>query len=201
MSEIIEPSNLILLGVSLCGSIAIRFLTYRSKAPQEGPVLGVLLGFSFFMSVFWIWLFANILIDMLKILGILTGLPTTFLGLTVLAWGNSIGDFMANTSIARKGFVEMALTGCYAAPLFNILLGLGLSTLKVNLQVEGGIRFSHKDPHSVIPETLIIGSLVTLIFAIIATAFVGKFRMSKMQASIQIVLYLSIVLYAVYRGS
>jgi sodium/potassium/calcium exchanger 6 len=108
---------------------------------------------------------------------------------------------MANTSIARKGFVEMALTGCYAAPLFNILLGLGLSTLKVNLQVEGGIRFSHKDPHSVIPETLIIGSLVTLIFAIIATAFVGKFRMSKMQASIQIVLYLSIVLYAVYRGS
>lgn len=40
---------------------------------------------------------------------------------------------MANTSIARKGFAEMALTGCYASPLFNLVLGLGLSTFKANV--------------------------------------------------------------------
>ena len=73
------------------------------------------------------------MIDLLKVLGLLSGLPTTLLGLTVLAWGNSIGDFMANTAIAKKGFIEMALTGCYAAPLFNILFGLGISTLKMNI--------------------------------------------------------------------
>jgi solute carrier family 24 (sodium/potassium/calcium exchanger), member 6 len=122
-----------MLGVACCVSLIIRFYSYRTKSPQEGGVLGLLLAISFGMSVFWIWLFANIMIDLLKILGLLTGLPTTLLGLTVLAWGNSIGDFMANTSIARKGFVEMALTGCFASPLFNILLGLGISTLRANL--------------------------------------------------------------------
>ncbi len=63
----------------------------------------------------------------------MTGLPPNLLALTVLAWGNSIGDFMANTSIAKKGFAEMALTGCFAAPLFNNVLGLGLSTFKTNV--------------------------------------------------------------------
>ena len=85
------------------------------------------------MSVFWIWLVAKFLIDLLEIFGLLTGLPPTLLALTVLAWGNSIGDFMANTSIAKKGFAEMAITGCFAAPLFNLLLGLGISTFKNNI--------------------------------------------------------------------
>lgn len=107
-------------------------------------MLGIVSLISFVMSVFWIWLFANIIIDLLKVLGLITGLPTTLLGLTVLSWSNSIGDFMANTAIAKKGFIEMALTGCFAAPLFNILLGLGISTLKMNVFVGGhdGIRFS-----------------------------------------------------------
>lgn len=171
------------LCVTLIGSFVIRFFSYKSKAPTEGPLLGVLLGLSFAMSVFWIWLSANIMIDLLKILGLLTGLPTTFLGLTVLAWGNSTGDFMANTSIARKGFVEMAMTGCFASPLFNILLGLGISTLKCNLQQPSGIRFSYKDYHSAVPETLIIGTLIALLFSIIMTA-ANKNMMSKLQAKI-----------------
>jgi Ca2+/Na+ antiporter len=41
---------------------------------------------------------------------------------------------MANISIAKKGYAEMAMTGCYASPLFNLLLGLGISTLKLNLE-------------------------------------------------------------------
>ena len=126
-------------------SVIIRFMSYRTKPPTDSIVLGLILSLSFAMSVFWIWLFANIMVDLLKIFGLLTGLPTTLLGLTLVAWGNSIGDYMANTSIARKGFVEMALTGCYASPLFNILLGLGISTLNSNLHLResGGIRFSY----------------------------------------------------------
>ena len=66
-------------------------------------------------------------------MGIILGLAPTLLGLTILAWGNSIGDLMANLSIAKKGYAEMAMTGCYAGPVFNLLLGLGLSTLMLNL--------------------------------------------------------------------
>ena len=48
------------------------------------------------------------------------------LGLTVLAWGNSIGDFSTNMAMARKGLANMALTACYAGPVFNLLVGFPL---------------------------------------------------------------------------
>ena len=85
------------------------------------------------MSIIWIWFSASILIDLLELCGIITLIPSNLLGLTVLAWGNSIGDLMTVRAIAKKGYGEMAMTGCYAGPLFNTLFGLGLSTLKLNL--------------------------------------------------------------------
>jgi sodium/potassium/calcium exchanger 6 len=140
------------------------------------------------------------MIDLLKILGLLTGLPTTLLGLTVLAWGNSIGDFMANTSIAKKGFVEMALTGCFASPLFNILLGLGLSTLRANLQLGGtGIRFTYTDAHCEVPVVLILGTVVSIVYTIVMTAIVNKFRISKNQAKFLICIYAAIIAVACYK--
>ena len=165
-------------------------------------MLGVLLGFSFGMSVFWIWLFANIMIDLLKMLGLLTGLPTTLLGLTVLAWGNSIGDYMANTSIARKGFGEMAITGCFASPIFNILLGLGFSTLRINLLGNGreGIRFTNKDTESNIPLTMIAGSFVSLVFTLIMTTVVNDNRITKTQAKITIGIYLCTLISAMLQA-
>ena len=46
------------------------------------------------------------------------------LGMTVLAWGNSIGDFSTNMAMAKKGLANMALTACYAGPVFNLLVRL-----------------------------------------------------------------------------
>ena len=48
------------------------------------------------------------------------------LGLTVLAWGNSVGDLSTNMAMARKGLSNMAMTACFAGPVFNMLVGLGL---------------------------------------------------------------------------
>jgi len=47
------------------------------------------------------------------------------MGLTVLAWGNSMADLSANVTMARKGLANMAITACFAGPLFNILVGCG----------------------------------------------------------------------------
>ena len=49
------------------------------------------------------------------------------LGLTVLAWGNSIGDLVADVAVARAGSPDMAVTACFAGPLFNMLVGLGVA--------------------------------------------------------------------------
>jgi sodium/potassium/calcium exchanger 6 len=43
----------------------------------------------------------------------------------VLAWGNSMPDLSGNVTMARKGLANMAITACFAGPVFNILVGLG----------------------------------------------------------------------------
>jgi len=75
----------------------------------------------------WISFTSDIVIDLIKLIGMILDLPSALLGLTLLAWGNTYGDLSASVSMTKKGFGEMAATGCLAGPIFNILLGLGIS--------------------------------------------------------------------------
>ena len=36
-----------------------------------------------------------------------------------------MADWSANVTMARKGLANMAITACFAGPVFNILIGLG----------------------------------------------------------------------------
>jgi len=49
--------------------------------------------------------------------------------MTVLAWGNCLGDMSADVAMTKKGFGEMAITATMAGPIFNILIGGFLSNL------------------------------------------------------------------------
>ena len=83
----------------------------------------------------WLYMLANIIVDLLVVFELISGVSAALLGLTVLSWGNSVGDTFASVAISRKGFGEMALTGCIAAPIFNILLGIGITTIMCNLKL------------------------------------------------------------------
>lgn len=107
------------------------------------------------MSIVWIWVACNLIIDMIEIFGVLSGVPSTLLGVTLLAWGNSVGDFIANISISEKGFGEMALTGCFAGPLFDFMFGMGISTLMANLNNGAPLHFQYKDSEMSIPFILL----------------------------------------------
>lgn len=80
---------------------------------------------AFVMSVFWISVTAGELLGCLVTLGVILGLSPALLGLTVLAWGNSVGDLVADVAVARVGQPAMAVAGCFAGPMFNMLVGLG----------------------------------------------------------------------------
>lgn len=69
------------------------------------------------------------MIDAISLLGTILNLPVSFLGLTLLAWGNSAGDFVSNPAIAQLGLSQTAVTGCFAGPLFNTLIGFGVSLI------------------------------------------------------------------------
>ncbi len=57
----------------------------------------------------------------------MTEIRPVYLGLTILALGNSLLDFFNDTDIARKGSHVMAVTGVLAGPIFNLIMGLGLA--------------------------------------------------------------------------
>ena len=74
---------------------------------------------SFLMSIVWIFLIANELVSLLDSLGLAFHISPSLLGMTVLAWGNSVGDMVSDIVVARQGFPAMAIAACFGGPLFS----------------------------------------------------------------------------------
>lgn len=83
----------------------------------------------FLVAATWIDVFAGELASSLEFFAALSGTKPEILGLTLLAWGNSVGDYFTNVAMARKGLANMALTACFAGPVFNLLVTLGIGFL------------------------------------------------------------------------
>ncbi|KAF3325330.1 Cation/calcium exchanger 1 [Carex littledalei] len=115
-----------IIGLILC--IIAQKGTEKSKPPKNATLPWLIGGF--IMSVVWTYLVARELVALLVSLGYIFGISPSILGLTVLAWGNSLGDLISNVAMALKGGdggVQIAVSGCYAGPLFNTVVALGLS--------------------------------------------------------------------------
>ncbi|GAB4835845.1 Cation/calcium exchanger 5 [Ancistrocladus abbreviatus] len=111
--------------VILLSSSSLAILHYMvEKEPPKTEQIPVVL-VAFVMSVFWISTVAGELLNCLSAVGVLLKLPPALLGLTVLAWGNSVGDLVADVAVAKAGQPAMAMAGCFAGPMFNMLVGLG----------------------------------------------------------------------------
>ncbi|KAM1994609.1 hypothetical protein ACFX16_010787 [Malus domestica] len=122
---LLSDTHLPLWFVILLATSSLALLHYAvEKEPPKTEQLPVLL-IAFVMSVFWISTTAGELLNCLAALGTLLELPPALLGLTVLAWGNSVGDLVANVTVAKAGHPAMAMAGCFAGPKFNMLVGLG----------------------------------------------------------------------------
>ncbi|XP_027359121.1 cation/calcium exchanger 2-like [Abrus precatorius] len=124
--------NLIVDGIGLLIGIIFgvtAFFTTEMSRPPKQCLFPWLAG-GFIMSVTWSYIIAQELVGLLVSIGYICGINPSILGLTVLAWGNSLGDLMTNLTMALNGGPEgaqVAISGCYAGPIFNTLIGLGLS--------------------------------------------------------------------------
>uniref|UniRef100_A0A131YNK2 K+ dependent na+ca2+ antiporter n=1 Tax=Rhipicephalus appendiculatus TaxID=34631 RepID=A0A131YNK2_RHIAP len=143
----------------------------------------------FLVAVAWIYLLANEVLSLLKTFGIVIGLSDAFLGMTVLAWGNSIGDYISNLSVARQGYPRMAISACYGGPLLNLLLGFGIPyTLK--LAQSGGVM-------SLQWTTMIgilYGTITTTLVSTLVAMIIMRFHVKRAFGALLVLLY---VLYTI----
>lgn len=110
------------------GTILALIVRFRTKASE--PPSGLFTFYSimaFIMSIAWINMTSEFVVAMLRLFGYMTGIPFPLLQLTILAWGNCLGDMSADVAMTKKGFGEMAITATIAGPVFNTLIGMSLS--------------------------------------------------------------------------
>ncbi|CAN6298377.1 unnamed protein product [Urochloa humidicola] len=132
-----HPTSHSSVAVILCGAAvgvllaALAATTTEDASPPRGrrrrlPWLAA----GFAMSVLWAYTLARELVALLVAIGHVVGIKPSVLGVTVLAWGDSLGDLVSNVAMAvhgGAGGAQTAVSGCYAGPLFNTVVGLGLS--------------------------------------------------------------------------
>ena len=63
------------------------------------------------------------------------------LSATLIAIGNSLQDYFANSSMSALGYGVMAVTGTIAGQLFNFLIGFGLNMTKGCYHNGGVVKF------------------------------------------------------------
>ena len=142
----LSPRNLLLPCLyALITSLLTFGILVLTTTPSRAPRYRYLLCFfGFIISIAWISTIANEVVGVLKAFGVILGISDAILGLTIFAVGNSLGDLVADITVARLGYPVMALSACFGGPMLNILLGIGLSGLYMTIQA--GERRHEKHP-------------------------------------------------------
>ncbi|KAL0144077.1 Sodium/calcium exchanger protein-domain-containing protein [Mucor lusitanicus] len=157
--------------VGITVSVAFWMTTMPSKQPR---LFWMMCFIGFGVAVVWIFLIANEVVSVLQAIGMAVGVSEAILGLTVFALGNSLGDFVANVTMARMGYPLMAMSACFGGPMLNIMLGVGIGATVVTSQ--------RNEPYSIdVSKTIVvssIGLLVVLISSLILVPLNG-YRMSR----------------------
>lgn len=95
---------------SLVGSLIALAVLLLCTTPDTKPKYHFLFCFlGFIISIAWISTIAEEVVGILKAVGVILGMSEAILGLTVFAVGNSVGDLVADITVARLGYPVMAL--------------------------------------------------------------------------------------------
>lgn len=120
---------------SLIASLVVFGLLVMTTTPSKPPTYRHLFCFlGFVVAIAWISTIAGEVVGVLKAFGVILGISDAILGLTIFAVGNSLGDLVADTTVARLGYPVMALSACFGGPMLNILLGIGLSGMYMTIR-------------------------------------------------------------------
>ncbi len=121
--------------------------------------------------------------------------PKTIMGLTVLAFGNSIQDLIANISVSKKGLSTMAVTACFAGPIFNFGVGLGLGFWAL-MKTTGNDEIQVEFPTDL--RTGFYFTIANCVMIVFAGTVVGKGVIGKKFGYVACALYIVYVFTSLY---
>ncbi|KAG8173252.1 hypothetical protein JTE90_001181, partial [Oedothorax gibbosus] len=166
-------NNFPLWGIILIISFVVAVIVFFTSKNSDSPAYHCFYGYvGFATSVVWVYLLATEIVSLLQTIGIVFRLSDTILGLTVLAWGNSIGDFISNLSVARQGYPRMGISACYGGPLLSIPYTVVI--------VKNGRPLRLKYDKLI---TLLYGSLTTILLTTIITMTILRFQAKEILES------------------
>ena len=115
--------------ILIVSTIAAIIVACTSRNDHQPSYHCVFAWIAFCVSVVWIYSLANEVVNLLQAFGVVIKLSDGILGLTFLAWGNSVGDAVSNVTMARQGFPRMAIGACFGGPLMNLLIAVGIGSV------------------------------------------------------------------------
>lgn len=171
-------------------SALIYFFTIKN--PDVFPKFGVVFPFiNFIISIVWMWFLANIIVDVIQIIGNISDISVPFLGVTFMAIGNSVGDMMTDISLAKIGFPQMGMTATVSGSVFNVMLGLGLSL------IVQGVKGRIVEPTPFVGSGMISGIVILagvgLISIMVSYMVIAHYTYTRTYAYVQIIEYAGVL--------
>ncbi|CAH1803024.1 unnamed protein product, partial [Owenia fusiformis] len=167
--------------------IPVAALVYFTSKNDEPPVYHTVFAFiGFVVSVIWIYAIANEIVNILQMFGVVFNLSNAVLGLTLLAWGNSIGDLVADTVMAKAGYPRTGISACFGGPLFNLLLGVGIP-FTIGCINKGGIFYIQ----FTFIQVILLGFLALSLLSSLIYLVIFKFYISRGYGVYLICLYVT----------
>ena len=154
--------------------------------------------YSFTCCIAWIFAVSNELVAALSSLGLILGVSRTIMGCLVLAWGNSIGDLIADVALARNGAPQTAITAIFSGPVQNVLLTIGISFMAAAAQAPNQTIFLSQLRGDVHLSLALLAIVVCGCLVLIPGYF--KYRIPRQFGVALVLLYVIYVPFSIWLG-
>ncbi|KAI6195573.1 CBN-NCX-6 protein [Aphelenchoides besseyi] len=159
------------LGASAVFAIALGIFTDLNREPRYYKKTTATLGFV--VSIGWVYAVCSEVVNVVTMLGVISHLSPEILGVTIIGWTNSIGDLVADISLARQGYAQMAIAAGFGGPLFNLLVGFGLSFTIAELQGKD-VEINIDQQKLIMFAFMCLSIFSSLVLIVVQRFYVGK---------------------------
>jgi len=118
------------------------------------------------------------------------------MGLTIMAWGNSLSDLITDILVSSRGYPAMVTSAIYSSPITHVLLGLGFSFIIKTVKIGGPIELTTDGLNPSLTNTLWINFIFLLLGLVLTLVIVpiSQFRFTRILGIFLLLVYIGSIL-------